>query len=196
MSKFETVRKALESNPAVVVVDLKTENYFPNRHDYFTQTARFLVAPTVGLYTVDALQRFMHSLVPGLKPTSVDAFYQSSDSLEFGKLYFDEKIGEERVVTQVTHTMTDPEFTRKFEVTGDNRLKNIYGLNRQGVLVVDSHRTVDHQRRTWVRPFPTEQFVRDLLEGRVDGEYSTRLSVLQQYEPNVPRRATTRLLGA
>ena len=195
MSKLETVRKALEGNPEVVVVDLQTKNYFPGRDGHFTQTADFLVAPTVGLYTAEALQRFMHSLVPGLEPTTQDAFSQHKDTLEFGKLYFDEKIGEERVVTQVTHTMTDSELTRAIEIMGKGGIENIYGLNDQGMLVVNTDKTMDHLRRTWVSPFPTEQFVRDLLEERVDGLYSTTLSVLKRYKSNALQSASTLLLS-
>jgi len=190
MSKLETVRKALEGNPEVVVVDLKTRNHFPGRDGYFTQTADFLVAPTVGLYTAEALQRFMHSLVSGLEPTTQDAFSQYKDTLEFGKLYFDEKIGEERVVTRAAHTMTDSEFTSAIDIT-EGGLENIYGLNDQGVLVINTGKTTDHLRRTWVSPFPTEQFVRDLLEGRIDNEYSTTLSVLNRYKSNVLQRTLT-----
>jgi hypothetical protein len=194
MSKYETVRKALEGNPEVAIVDLQTKNFFPGRNGYFTQTADFWVAPTVGLYNADDLQEFMHGLVPGLKPTMKDAFHQFKNELSFGKLYFDEKIGEERAVTQVTHTMTDQEFTNTFDVSGDG-LENVYGLNEKGVLVVDSDRTVEHRRRTWVRPFPTATFARDVLEGKVDGEYRTSVSNIKRYEPGVLQRAA-RLIGA
>jgi len=180
MSKYTTVKKALEDNPEVVVIASKVQNYFPDRNGNHTQMPDFWVAPKSGLYTRDALQEFMESLVP-LQPTmKLNSRVASMDDpcLLFGKLYFDEKIGESTVVT--THTMTDPEFIK---------LKgNTYTLNDQGVLVISN--TADHLRRTVVSPYPNEQFAKDLLEEKVEGYYSARLSVLKHYESAFERPVT------
>lgn len=194
MSKFETVKKALETNPEVILVNMDLKNYFPERDGYFTQTADIYVAPKQGLFTGDELQEFMEGLIPGLKPTSVDRFHQYNDSLDFGKLYFDEKIGEERVVIKRTHTMTDPEFTSTFDVK-DNGLENVYGLNEQGILVIDTDKTEAHERRTWVRPFPTEKFAKDVLEGKIRSEYRTDLKELKNYQLNIIQKAANYFLG-
>ena len=179
MSKLTIVRQVLETNPEVVIVNTDERNHLPDRLG-FCHTVDYRIAPKNGLYTADELQEFMVSLVPeGLEPTMKDDFYQHGKGglLNFGKLYFDEKIGEERITRICTLT--------------DEELLNVSGF-------VDGRRTIEethpYTRRTWVRPFPNERFIRDVLNGELEfSEYSVTSRVLEDYKPKSTRKS---LLGA
>ena len=141
MSKLSIVRQALETNPEVIIVDSQERNYLPDRSGFFCHTMDYWVAPKDGLYTAEELQDFMMSLVPeGLQPTCKDDFrqYDKNSDLEFGKLYFDEKVGEERKITKRILTLTDEE------------LFNVAGFVN-GEQTIDNDVIQEYTRRTWVK---------------------------------------------
>ncbi len=175
MSKLAIVRQALETNPEVVIVTVQERNYLPDRDGYWSHTMDFFVAPTKGIYTADGLQDFMMGLIPDLKPTCTDRFWQGSESLEFGKLYFDEKIGNE----QITRICT----------LADQELLNASGF-MDGKRKIEE--TEDYQRRTWVRLFPDQKIAADILEGKLDGEYHINMDHLRMYQPNLLQRMLSR----
>jgi hypothetical protein len=139
----------------------------------------YWVAPKDGLYTAEELQDFMMGLVPeGLQPTCKDDFrqYDKNSYLSFGKLYFDEKVGEERRITKRILTLTDEE------------LLNVAGFVK-GEQTIDKDVTQEYTRRTWVRPFPNESFARDVLDGKLEySEYQAKPSDLKRYQPNLLQR--------
>lgn len=192
ISKFKIVKKALEENPQVIIVDLKLESSFPRRIGYVTQTANFSIAPSMGLYTANELQEFMQGLIPGLKPYAQGDFFQADEikELHFGYVGFEEKIGEERI--ESTHVMTDPEFTQTFDY--GKGLENVYGLDEEGILV--RRKVIDHLRRTWVNLYPNEQFAKDLLEGKIDSTHKdrTKLGFLEKYKVSGARKTAALLL--
>lgn len=178
MSKLSIVRQALETNPEVIIVDSQERNYLPERSGFFCHTLDYWVAPKNGLYTAEELQGFMMGLVPNLKPTQQDDFrqYDKNSDLAFGKLYFDEKVGEGRRITKRILTLTDEE------------LLNVAGFVN-GEQTIDKDVTEEYTRRTWVRPFPNEAFARDVLDGKLEfSEYQARPSDLKRYQPNLVQR--------
>jgi|SRR3989344_6426080 len=169
MSKLTVVRNSLEANPDVVIVRVNDIKYFPNRDGFWSQKVDYIVAPRKGLYTPDELQSFMMSLVPdGLVPTSVDSFQEYGNTLRFGVLYFDEKVGKE----ERTLTLTDDELLNA----------NIPHFGNGKKI------TEDLLRRTWVRPYPNEAFARDVVDGRLEFKrYETNSETLQKYERGLVR---------
>jgi len=187
MSKLEIVRKALETNPLVVIVNTETINYLPDRQGYFCHTVDYWVAPKNGLYTADELQAFMVGLVPDLTPTQKDNFRQDTkdSDLSFGKLYFDEKVGEERRITKRILTLNDNE---------------LFGADGfiDGKQTIDEEVIEDYTRRVWVCPFPSERFVRDVLDEKLkNSEYRVSPSDLRNYLPKQPSQPNLlqRLIG-
>jgi hypothetical protein len=79
----------------------------------------------------------MMSLIPEIEPTSVDNFYEDTDYLHLGKLYFDECIGTR--ATQVNIVLIDRDM---FSTEGF-----VDGIFNQGG-------TEDVKRRVWVRLYP------------------------------------------
>lgn len=178
MSKLTIVRKSLETNPEVVIAKVFEKNYLPGRDGYWSHTMDFWVVPKNGLYTAKKLQDFMMSLVPeGLEPTSIDDFrqYNKKSSLDLGKLYFDEDIGQEKVTRICT--------------LSDEELLNVSGF-------VNGQRTIEedrpYQRRTWVSLFPNKALVRDLLEGKLNSVYNVQPKELKRYRPGVLQRLVKR----
>ena len=178
MSKLKIVRQALETNPDVVLVNADERNYLPGRSGFFCHTVDYWVAPKNGLYTADELQAFMMELVPNLEPTCKDDFrqYSKNGDLGFGKLYFDEKVGQGRRITKRILTLTDEE------------LLNVAGFV-DGKQTIDKDVTEEYTRRIWVKPFPNEAFARDILDGKLKySEYSARSTDLKRYQPNLLQR--------
>ena len=173
MSKLSLVRQALEHNPRVLIGKVMEKNHLPRRDGYWSHTVDFLVAPHGGLYTAAELQEFMMSLVPqGLETTCLDSFHDYPDlsAMNFGKLYFDEDIGNEEI-TRVC-TITDPDL-----------------LNEGGF--VNGKRTIQeekpYQRRTWIRPFPNLKIIKDALEGKLRSEYYIDREDLERYKSKSPK---------
>ena len=178
MSKLTIVRQSLETNPEVVITKVFEKSYLPGRDGFWSHTMDFFVAPKNGLYTAEELQKFMMGLVPeGLQPTCKDDFsqYDQNSDLSLGKLYFDEDIGQEKVTRICTLT--------------DEQLFNVSKF-------INGQRTIEesraYQRRTWVRPFPSESLVRDLLEGKLSSEYRIRPEELKRYQPGFFQRIVGR----
>ena len=137
MSKLSQVRKALQDNPNITIVAAKEINYLPNKHGYFSHTVDFFVAPKNGtLSTGEELQALMMSLIPGIKPTSVDNFHDYGDSMSLGKLYFDENIG----IKNVKIVLTDEDMFSSIDFV-DGKLEQSEKI----------------ERRAWVRLYPNIQ---------------------------------------
>ena len=193
MTKLEVIRTALQLNPDVVIVDEVEKNYLPEKDGFWSHTIDFLVAPREGLYTVSKLDEFMLELVPQLEPSAVDYFSQhdSKDHLHFGKLYFDEEIGE--VKTTKIITLTDMNLKGHVEIFPDKDPINEYSFDDKGNLVIEG--VEDLRRRTWVNVYPCEDFVKDLIAGKLKyQEYETDVSTLNEYRPNLMTRATKGLV--
>ena len=175
MSKLSVVRETLEKNPGVVIVHTDKKVYLPDKNGFFCHTIDYWVAPKDGLYTAKELQRFMLGLIPNLPPTSKDDFVQwkKDGELQFGKLYFDEKVGEERTITKRILVLTDEELLDANRFVG-------------GKLIIDKDVTEDYVRRTWVRPFPNEAFAMDVLNGKLRNyEYGANQNILRRYKPSL-----------
>jgi hypothetical protein len=137
MSKLSQVKKALQNNPDITIVATKEINHLPDKDGFFSHTVDFYVAPKNGtVSTAEELQALMMSLVPEIKPSSIDKFRDLSDSIELGKLYFDECIG----IKNVKIVLTDEDM---FNV----------GSFVDGKL----DRTEKIERRVWVRLYPNIQ---------------------------------------
>jgi len=182
-TKLQRIREALASNQDATVVRVEEHNYLPHRKGYFNHTIDFYVAPAEGLYTAHELQEFMMNLVPELETTSVDVFWDYDESISFGKLYFDESIGLEKIVTHTEAKITDPE------------LANSEGFT-DGYRKTYEDVTQDLRRRTWVRVYPNQKYIHDLLVGRLEfGEYRTDKNVLKEYQPKIEKKYQPNILG-
>lgn len=170
MSKLTLVGQSLETNPNVTIARVFEKNYLPERNGFWSHTVDFWVAPKQGLYAADRLQMFMIRLIPpDLEPSCKDDFrqYAEEGGLQLGKLYFDEDIGQEKRTRICTLT--------------DEELLNVGGFENGQRRIEE---TLRYQRRTWVRLFPSELLVQDLLEGKLtsSSEYSIRQDDLKKYE--------------
>lgn len=181
-TKLQQVREALESNPKVKVVYVEEHNSLPYNRGHLTHTIDMYVAPVDGLYTAGKLQEFMMNLIPGVKQSSVDVFRDNPESLSLGKLYFDEPIGLERIVTHTESRISDSD------------LVNSKGFT-DGYRETDSDVTKEIGRRIWVRVFPDERYIQDLLAEVHDGQYSTRKDVLRRYKPNLVQKLVKKVTG-
>ncbi len=151
MTSLSVVRSALEGNADIVIIDIAERNYLPETASW-CHTVDFFIAPKVGVYDAERLQDLMLSLVPGLTPTTKDDFCNFKDTLHFGKLYFDEVIGQEY---------------REMTIS-DEDLKNTNGLVG-GHLIFDKK---DLKRRVWVRLYPDVEIATRAAKGSGDVEYS------------------------
>ncbi len=159
----------------------------------FGHTVDFLVAPKRGLYTVSKLDRFMMGLVPQLEYSAIDYFSQhdSNSHLKFGKLYFDEKIGD--IKTTKVITLTDTNLNGNVEIFSDKDPINEYSFDDDGNSVIEG--IEDLNRRIWVSVYPCEDFIKDLIAGKLDyQEYETDVSTLNKYRPNSIERAAAGLV--
>lgn len=146
MSKLSQVKKALLGNPEIIVIATKEINYLPGENGFFSHTVDFFVAPKVGtLSTAEELQTLMMSLVPEIKPTSVDNFDdRGDDKMSLGKLYFDEYIG----TRNIEIVLTDEDM---FSIKGcfDGKIEQSTKI----------------ERRVWVRLYPNIQAAKSAERG-------------------------------
>lgn len=141
MSILERVHTALQENPNITVIGLLEGNFLPNKAPGgWIHIRDIFVAPSTPdiYYDIEALQSFMKSLIPEIPPTSMDPFKVLDDGIGFGKLYFDEVIGTEKLHRESTIHASD------FKPPEDC-------IN--GVLTIDQ--TQELWRRTIVRVFPS-----------------------------------------
>ncbi len=137
MSKLAIVRAALQGNTNMQIVAVEESKHFPKPDGYWSHKVDFIVAPNRGIYTETMLQSCMESLIPGLRPTSVDRFRMWDTSMDFGKLYFDEELGTETIRHELT--LTESDFLPP-------------GALDNGKAVYEETRKIS--RRTWVRLYP------------------------------------------
>lgn len=170
--KLAKVKRALNSNNDVVIVNVEEKIHLPERDGFWSHTVDFWVAPKKGLYTADELQNFMIKLIPDLEPSSKDDFREDPYRITFGKLYFDEKIGEERVTTKRVITLTD------------EKLFDLAGGFPDGKKTIETNEVFDYKRRIWVRLYPNEKFARDVLDGKLPSicDFLVEKDVLQKYK--------------
>ena len=149
MTKIDTIRKALKSNPKVIRLSIlgsleEGNTYTPLSSPSYNVS--FYVAPRGGLYTAKDLDEFMTRLVPGLEPTTVESFENCPKGLLFGNIYFSEKIGEEKKII----TITDEEALSKIEEL----------TNRKRTL----EKVIDHKRKIGIEVFPDENMFNDIVD--------------------------------
>ncbi len=154
MSKLDTIIKALEGDPRVVIIDRipKVKKIpvkdFETEDPVCSHDITYFVAPTesYAIDDVDGLQALMLSLVPDLEPSSkVD--YQPLEELSYGTLTYEEKIGDETLERRLT--LTDQEVIDHFKLEG-------------GQSTVHMRR--DYIGRITIRFFPTEVIAKKTLE--------------------------------
>lgn len=170
--KLAKVKQALNGNDDVVIVNAEEKIYLPERNGAWSHTVAFWVAPKRGLYTADELQNFMMKLIPNLEPSSKDDFKEDPYKITFGRLYFDEKIGEERVTTKRVITLTD------------KHLFDVACGFPGGKKTIETDEVFDYRRRVWVRLYPNERFARDVLDGKLPSicDFLVEKEVLQKYK--------------
>jgi hypothetical protein len=168
MNKLTQVKKALFANDAIIVGVTKIENRLPYNTGGWAHTLNFHVAPAhPGLYTAKELQSLMVSLVPKLKPTAMDPFEQRTDSLCFGKLYFDEQIG--TTINRYTARLSDQDLLLELGVA-NGWVDGKHVVNTQGKLM----------RRIWVSLFPNAKIASDASANGIN-KYGIKLEELEKY---------------
>jgi len=153
MSKLKEIMKKLQENKEITVIDIETKNYHPERDGFWSETCNIIIAPNTSIFDAKKLQEFMMNLVPTLEPTQVSEFYSYPSELYFGKLFFDEDIGNERVIK--IFTITDEDYRQRADFT--------MGELKRGKHIID--RTKSLRRRTWVNPYPCREIARSAKQG-------------------------------
>jgi len=149
MSKLSQVRKALQEDVRITVVNERKRDFSLKPDGASNDTVSIFVAPREGIYSAEELQQLMVSLVPGLERIMKDDFRDLHDRIEFGVLYFDEVIGQETV-------------RRNIHFNADYLSENQHLTDKVGRTVQTLHLI----RRTWVRLFPDEHFAASAFEGQ------------------------------
>jgi len=164
MSKMLVVRNALFSNPNIVVIDIQANCFIPSYYcSSWSETVSFVVAPKKGVYDREKLQEMMLQLVPGLEPDAKDDFYAWDTGMKFGKLYFDEQIGEEKIRREIV--ITDESLLAKPP-------EEFFGGKR----VIETTKIL--QRRSWVYLYPNAKIALGAVhEGK--NQYQIDLSELK-----------------
>lgn len=200
-SKLVVVREQLHSNPQLFYAgEVFKHPPAGSGIGYWTETVGIVVAPIKPIFDIKRLNDFMDGLIVGVETSARDAATPQDDEggIHLGRLYYDEPIG-----------------TRKQEITTLVISVDSEALQRAGVAIGESHRTVDEEirRRTWVRVYPdtlSAQTIFDYeygvmnglvepnstfsyLENWIDGEQIRRMKENQGYNPFV--RITRMLRG-
>ncbi len=136
------------------------------------ETVSIIIAPKNPIYDFKKLNSFMDTLIMGIKTSARDsASDYMGGGIHFGKLYFDEKLGESEseVITRVIPIEPG-------------------ALQNAGVKIGESRRTYQDrlERRTWVRPYPdanVAKLVADYEAGIAQGtlEYNDIFNYLQHW---------------
>ncbi len=151
MNAFKKVLNDLYANQEITVVDIQTTHFDLFCSDLCAEAIKIVVAPKKGLYTAVELQELMLHLTKQT-PSTKDSFTDYENRMEFGKLYFDEKIGVRKTRTETV-------------ITDDSILaKNPEGFE-QGRRIAEYERELT--RRTWVYLYPNVQIA---LRAVHDGE--------------------------
>lgn len=172
LNKLTKIKRALNDNNDVVIVNVEEKIYLPERNGYWSHTVDFRIAPKKGLYDEKDLQNFMIKLIPDLQPGSKDDFSEDPYKIKLGKLYFDEKIGEEKVITKRIITLTDEQLFN-------------FGVGfSEGKKTIEIEEVFDYQRRVLIKIYPNERFARDLLNGKLPSicDFSVEKELLQKYK--------------
>jgi len=155
-TKLSIIRKALENNSVMKVVNVHREYHLPHirpgKEVHPVDIYEFKVAPEMPVYDVDALQQLMLCLVPpSLEPTSINDFFPYADGsgMDFGSLVFDEDIGLKKGKEEVI-------------ITAQDLLKD-KSLKEKGF--TDGKRTLTYtnplRRRIEVRLYPNEEIAKN-----------------------------------
>ena len=154
MSKLETIVKALEGDPRVVITDkiLKKKEIpvkeFDTEDPVCVRDITYFVAPRepYAMNDVGKLQALMLDLVPDLEPSSqVD--YQYIGELSEGRLIYEEKLEEE--TSERILTLTDQEVIDSVELEGGQSTTQM---------------SRDYMRSITIRFFPNESIAKRAFE--------------------------------
>lgn len=123
------------------------------------EAVSLIVAPVNPIYDPDELNRFMHSLVPGIGRSLMDeaAIFGKKSDFSLGRLYFDETIGRIKTKIDTITSASEPEILKKARIPLGKNHKEEETL---------------FQRRTWVRVYPdtySAQLVAEYEKGVQDG---------------------------
>ncbi len=170
MVKIKQIREALKSNPNVTIVgkpkiknDLKEEKYLGGIGPSYSFTAYsefYTIAPKNGLYTLTELQSFASNLFPEMDQRFFDNFrlYRGWSGkrlrrdLYLATLSFNEKIGEEKRVTQ-----------RSINLDDKRLLKDVDGFEN-GRREIKVEETIPYEKTLYLWVYPDERLARDVLE--------------------------------
>jgi len=149
MNKLETIDNFLKSRNDLFVHAL-SDRFYTHQHDScVNHDIAYMIAPKNGLFdTVPRLQNFMVHLIPkGIKPSYKKDFCQDDvDSwIRGGYLYFDEIIGQEKVLK--TLTSNDPYLAKHGFKDGQKIVEDTYNI----------------RRRISLYPFPNKKYLTDML---------------------------------
>ncbi|OGH68696.1 MAG: hypothetical protein A3I29_04885 [Candidatus Magasanikbacteria bacterium RIFCSPLOWO2_02_FULL_44_11] len=156
MSKLREIRQALKGYFNIVIVGDKEINYLPDRNEHFGQLVNIFVAARTGLYRASELQALMFTLIPTVAPTRFDNFSEERNDLKFGKLYFDEEIGEESLYRNITLSDDDLRQTNGFV---DGKME----INKK----------IKLERRTLVRLYPNPAIAKNAAGHELNKERIT-----------------------
>ena len=174
MNKLTQIDRALRIKSVIVEIERELENpnlitiiRYPN-DSFIGPTFYYYVAPRNGLFTADELQSFMMGLVP-LKADNIYPFMQHGDkvqppnipnTLEYGWLYFNERIGELEVSVR-----------GKISIKGKMVLSDRFAENLQDVKEkkpLEEKVTLAYNLGILVKLYPCVDIAIDSLNGLLD----------------------------
>ncbi len=145
-TKFSQVKKALKNNQNITFGIVLSE-HLSTEFTCYSQIIYCHVAPVKGTFDAKKLQGLMISLFPGIKPTRIDNFHEDRDTLYFGRICFEEFIGEEHLIRTIA--LTDTDILLKDFINGELKIER-----RNRVL-----------RRIIVKVFPNAKIAKRAIAG-------------------------------
>src|SRR5260221_6109096 len=115
-SKLTQILEGLNSREDLFIATVVRN---PNSGSGWSETIDVIVAPKNPIYDPDGLNGFMKSLVPEVKPTSIDlsTHYDEKSDFSLGKLYFDEELAKVQVQIKKTTIITTCDETEFLGIT-------------------------------------------------------------------------------
>ena len=208
MSRLSAIRKSLQDNPEVVIVNIeqygninKVLGYTGN--DVLTHEVKLTVAPRTGLYTAKELQGFMNGLIlniPGkiyasgefrepLNPVGEYSDFgfslknQNLGYLHLGYVQYAERVGSEQRTVEVKRIIN----------IAVNDLVDNSGLINNPRVERKTQETFqqDYLRRIWISPFPN----REIAENALSHPDDTGLQLYASLDQIMPYRKDLRDLA-
>lgn len=155
-SKLSQIGRTLENNPEIIF-EVIPSGRLSSEFTCFSQVVYFFVAPKTEMNKAKELQKFMMSLIPDLKPTRRENFHEDGKNIYFGKICFEEIIGQESFSHTIILTDTEMLSPEHF-VDGKQTIRRVNPVRRQII----------------VKVFPNARIAKRALAGGDEGQITKK----------------------